>query len=469
MTTTIVFEITEIYLKMAFRLNTAGDQGLKVIVKPVSGLDRKQVIQLVQDSVRELRVKTGPVVLCLSRNQVTVRNLQLPSENKQEIEQMVDLAVGRNGPYKKEEVIYSYRLLGKNEMGYARVIAAVVHRDVVERLAGIIEAAGFFVEDIILSSYGIAGYITHHKLETIPAGERVLCLDIDSAYSDLLVLENQEVISSRSIPLDSSQLLQEIGVRKLTGEIRQSLVIFNNEQNARRPTAMYISGAGAGLADLCQSVEKELDIPVHAVIPECQTDKTFSQMVSVIAVLELVSRQLTDDQMSFTLPEIQIRKSLREKSKDILVFGMLMVFLLSAVCAFFYARIYHQEKYLEKLKTHNQQYASSVDTLAEKARQIEFVRTQLADRKKPLFLVGRLSQILPSSIAIKFLSLDKSDKVTLRGEAQELSDVFKFVGSLEKEDDLKNLQTKSTRKRKTAAKEVTDFELLFSLDPEGKN
>ncbi|HNV23588.1 MAG TPA: PilN domain-containing protein, partial [Candidatus Omnitrophota bacterium] len=77
--------------------------------------------------------------------------------------------------------------------------------------------------------------------------------------------------------------------------------------------------------------------------------------------------------------------------------------------------------------------------------------------------LNRLFKIMPKETAIKSVSLDKDKKIVLRGEARELSDVFKFVGELEKASYITDVRTKSTRRRKVQDKEITDFELSFVL------
>jgi len=81
----------------------------------------------------------------------------------------------------------------------------------------------------------------------------------------------------------------------------------------------------------------------------------------------------------------------------------------------------------------------------------------------PFVFLGYLQKMLPDEISVKYVNVDEEHKVVLKGEAQELSEIFKFVGVLEKNSFFKDVKTKSTRKRKVQDKEITDFELFFSL------
>jgi Tfp pilus assembly protein PilN len=91
------------------------------------------------------------------------------------------------------------------------------------------------------------------------------------------------------------------------------------------------------------------------------------------------------------------------------------------------------------------------------------IKDCLYTRKIPLAIISQLQKAIPQEIAINMLGLDEKDAITLRGQAFQLSDVFKFVTSLEKAGVFKDIQTKYTRKRKLKDREITDFELSFQL------
>jgi Tfp pilus assembly protein PilN len=69
----------------------------------------------------------------------------------------------------------------------------------------------------------------------------------------------------------------------------------------------------------------------------------------------------------------------------------------------------------------------------------------------------------PENISISSITIDEQDKVSIRGQAMQLSDVFKFISALEQVNYFKSVETKSTRKKKVKDKDLTDFELTFQL------
>ena len=113
---TVVVEISERWLKLIAG-RPAARQAVHGAAKPIQGLSDEQITQALGSMLQELKLKVRQVTMCLPRNLVTVRNLHLPSQKPAEIAQMIDLNIVRMVPYRKEEVVSSYRLLGVDDIG----------------------------------------------------------------------------------------------------------------------------------------------------------------------------------------------------------------------------------------------------------------------------------------------------------------------------------------------------------------
>jgi hypothetical protein len=129
----------------------------------------------------------------------------------------------------------------------------------------------------------------------------------------------------------------------------------------------------------------------------------------------------------------------------------------------FLGKIQIRQSYLSKLNQHYNDAEKELKEPLEKLSKIEFVKTYLAKRRLPLIIVTQLQKITPEEVVINTLTIDEHGKVTLRGEALQLSDVFKFTNTLEKIEYFKDIQTKSTRKKKVKDRDLTEFELSFTF------
>lgn len=463
-----VFELNEQYLKLV----RAKSQGRNVKladckIEQVKLLNDEQISHLAREVVHKIKLKAKTTAVCLPRNFVTVRNLHLPFQEPKEITQMIDLHIGRLVPYKKEETVFGYQILGKDEAGYTKVILAIAHVTAIRRQVKILEGAGLFVDKISLSSYGIWQWVLVNCRAEINVSDLYLLLDVDSTFTDFIIFSQEHLMFSRSINVGSEDIRENeaSGITKLIGEVKQSLIIFYNEEINKKPVKIFIGGA-KNIGNLAGAVEDDQGIPVKEVVRPAfggidEIDKNFPENVSLTGVAELALGR-ADKRIYFTLPEIQIRRSLREKTRDLVILGSFTIYFLTVICAIILGNIYNQQDYLKQLGMRSDIIDKEFSGLSEQLNKIDFVKRYLYEHRLPLFVIYQLQNAIPQEILVNFIKLDDR-KVILRGEALQLSDIFKLLTSLEQSKYFKSVQTKYTRKKKLKDREVTDFEIDFNL------
>jgi len=74
-----------------------------------------------------------------------------------------------------------------------------------------------------------------------------------------------------------------------------------------------------------------------------------------------------------------------------------------------------------------------------------------------------LQRVTPSGISISNIDINSKGEVILRGQAAQMSEVFKFISTLEKVEYFKEVKSRQTRKKKVKNKDTTEFELFFTL------
>ena len=466
----IAIEISEKYLK----INAAHLAGTRMkvsncVVERISALSGEQITALLVSIFTKFKIKPRSLTLSVSRNAVTVRNLHLPSQNKQEITQMIDLNVARMVPYKREEILFNYRLLGIDEMGYSKVILAIVKRDLIRRQIKIVEDAGYPVDQISLSTYGVADWCYDSCRSDMSQNEIYLLLDIDSSFSDFIIFSYNNLLFSRSINVGAESISsdKENGTIKILGEVKQSLIMFYNEELNKKPAAVFISGADIN-PEIARVFESELGFPVRMLAQSCPKEclkdmaPGLGKEVSLTAVAEFSCRE-SDKHINFVLPEMQIRKSLREKTRDIIIIGSLCIYVFTVVCISFLGKIQNQLHYLSKVKSRCSAIEAEFGDKLDYLSKIQSVKKFLGDRDTAMFVVANLQKNLPQEISLNSISIDEEGKVVLRGNAVQLADVYKFSGVLEKVEHFKDIQEKSTRKKRVKDKDLTEFELVFKV------
>ena len=184
--------------------------------------------------------------------------------------------------------------------------------------------------------------------------------------------------------------------------------------------------------------------------------------VSISAVLGLAldtSRQ----RINFVLPEVQIRKTLKERSRDLILLGSLLMFILALSGGIFLAKVSNRTGYLKLLDQRFGEIRKNVEELDSMAKKIRIIRERLNTRILSLDYLYQIHKLIPAEITLKMITLEADDKTTLRGQAQTMSDAFKFIDILKNSAYFKDIQTKYTSKKRVAERDVSEFEIICPM------
>ncbi|MCX5665552.1 MAG: pilus assembly protein PilM [Candidatus Omnitrophica bacterium] len=465
-------EIGDRYLKMAASKPSKESPGsFQLAAKPIQGLKDEDVSKAIKELIEKSAVKTGTVVISLPRNLVTMRNLHLPSHDPEEISQMIDLHISRIVPYKKEEISFDHLSLRTDSLGYTAEVLAIVHKDVLKRYQGIVENAGLDIDGIFLSTYGVWQWTVDKFKSEINDQDLYLLLDIDSTYTDFIIFNKDNILFSRTLAFELKDVIPNSETNKLMGEIKQSLLIFHkNESINKKPLAIFVSGSYDD--NIMDAIRREFTIPVNMVpAPATQASRIKDTVLPKEASMTAVTEFISDDKgekLSFALPEMLIRRSLKEKTRELTILGTTLIYLFAAIMAFFWGRQYNQQFYLKRLVNRNTLIERDVGSLLGQYKRMSFVKDFLYRRSVPMLLIDELGKMTPPEIVLNYIAIENNEAVTIRGQGLKLSDVFKFVTTLENSKYFKDVSTKSTRTKKVKERDVTDFEINFAISL-GKN
>jgi hypothetical protein len=427
------------------------------VVEPIPSFTDDQIIQTMGNLLKQSKWKPETVSLCLPRSVVTTRNLHLPSHDRQEVAQMIELQISSLVPYRKEETVYTHHFIGKDKRGYTQEFVVMVHSDVLRRQVRLVERAGLSLEKITLSSYGSWLWILHQRRSQINATEVYLLLDMDSAYTDCILFSADHLLLTHGIAIGAEALTDSSAGSRLLGDVQQSLLIFQKTELDTKPKSLFLCGAVTS-AQFHTVIENTLGLPVQFV-PSPFFEKP---LVSLCAVSALVGQDRRE-KVSFNLPEMQIRKSLKERARELTVLGSLLIYLFVVTLAFLWIRAYCYQSYLNQLTHQVKRLEEEVGSLIMQSKQLEIAKGVLISRGLLFSILYELQKNTPREIALQWIEMDPSKRITVRGQSVQLSDVFRFVTILDESEFFKEVQTKYTRTKQAGDKEVTDFELNFYL------
>ncbi len=475
MNTMLVLEIGNPWLKLAVFRSAFGAFYLKgAATIDIVNASEDAIAQSVAEFLKDLKVrKPQAIIVSFSRNAVTLRNLRIPSASPAEIDDMIKLHVGRQVPYAKEEIVNGYRVIGKDTMGYSKVMLAIVHRESIRKIFRILEKANLYTERIELSSDGVLSWLAKAgKSQELKGQEAFIILDVDSAFTDFVVSTFENILFSRVIASGSDQLADEAKWPKFLGEMKQTLVISQGEEILQKPSKVYLGGAVGKLKGLAQKIEIEFNLPVEVVEPLAGMPAAKEMLRRPVDLLEHVSfspllglgLDAGKKKINFVLPEAQIRRQLKERSRDMILFASLLMYLLLIICGLFLEKMRNKQAYLDLLKASYGETEAQSEELHQKVERVKRIKAKLDTKASAINHLYEVAKLLPSEIVIININFAKDEKLTIKGRAQEMSDVFKFITTLESSLFFKDVQTRYTTRKKISGRDINEFELVCLLE-----
>ncbi len=446
---------------------TAGGNQFSCFARPTGVLNDEQITREIVDFLKREKAKAKSAVLCLPRNLVTVRNLYLPTQDQKEIAQMVELHLSRVVPHKKEEIFFSHFFSGINQEGYARVMLAIVQKTFLRKQVKVLESAGLSIERIGLSSYCGWQWAVKNCQAKINNQDLYLLLEVDDNFSDFIIFSRQNILFTCVISIGAAGMKadSENSKNKFLGEIKQSIVVFSNEEAHRKPSRVFVSGAGFA-SGVVGEIESGLGLPVELVLPPYDTEdhktKEAFNLISMNSLAGSSSKNFSET-LNFILPEMEIRKSVRDRMKELIIMGALFLYVLTVICMIFLGNLQNRQMYLNHLRQQYQHIAQDASGLSRQQEKLDFIMQELKNRQIPLLVLYQLNRIIPKEANLNFINIDRNNNITLRGQSLDLSDVFKFISEMERTVYFKDIQTKYTRKKRWRNKEVTEFELTLKV------
>ncbi|MEI9476842.1 MAG: pilus assembly protein PilM [Deltaproteobacteria bacterium] len=432
---------------------------------------KDSIATAIADSFRLLKLNKQHVVACIPRHLVTVRMLELPATDPKEISDMIDLQVGKQTPYAKEEIVFAHKIIETGSSGYTKVMLAIVARNIVsERMEALVKA-GLIVKRVVISSEGVyhwfrGAYLANMKLKSSQA---VILVDVDSNYSDFIVIRNEKMVFTRNILIGANHLVQETaGWReKFLEEIKRSLERCQGAEKNMEIVKACLSGSGPNIQGLDVALSGALEIRVENADSlkdfhsQSIVESSGDENPKLVSMTQLLGVTLDDKEpyMDLTPNEQKVQNVMEHKTKQLTVMGILVVAIVTAVSFLCLTNVHTKNAYLTKLKKTISKIAEEAEGIDKMRAVIDRVEQRLDSRGSSLECINEIYRITPKEISLTDIDIDEKQMVVLRGHGFSMSDVFKYVKMLEESGMFENVKTSYTRVKNDKDAKFSEFEI----------
>lgn len=414
------------------------------------------------------KIDFDELIIVLSRNQVTMRNLELPSVDPGEIRDIINIQAGKQTPFPREDLIADFEILGSSRQRYTKVLLAIAQKSVVnghlDGLSGRREA----VRKIVLGSECLANWypFIYPKIRD----ETFAIIYFDVLFSDFCVISKGKLLFTMLLDLDVRNLSEEGWSKKFEDEIGSALksykegnigpvfnkVVFmesNRFVDASRGIlsekfSLQVSGpfAASGAIKLSKQADELLR-------QEEKEGILFSKMIGLM---------LDPDRpaLDFSPLDMKMERRERARKKKFAVTATLLAAIFFVGLMIFLEGVYSKTLILKRMDAQLKRLEQETSGIQKESARIELIKKRLDAKNSAIEVLVELYKNAPPGAYLTAIVYDESGTVSLRGTSTVISDVYKYVKALKASPIFSDVKAKYVTKRK----DLSDFEIICQLN-----
>ena len=436
-----------------------------------------EICLFLTECMTQLGITTKDVLCVLPSPMFISKNVDMPSNDREEISKIVDLQAGRYTPYSRDEISIDYICMDSAGQHYTNVLLFIVNRKVVDRCYRIADRLGLNIERMVIAPEALSAFFDAID-ETKSELSAVAGIHITEEYSDLTVVDNNQMVFVRSISIGASHFRKnrEQAEQEFVSELSKSIVAYQ-DQGVGKPIKSIVF---AGLLEELGFLETMLKASVlNTQIPDLEVklvqypqlfqaaENAFSSAGtdSASTFFDVAGALVARESMKIDLipKEMKMKRQVREGGREIITLGILIMSCLILASTYLAVKVYLRSEVIHKLESLEAGSANDARVLERASTKTRVVRNLLKNRGKGLYVFERVTSLVGNDIYLNSFSYDHEGPLLLAGTANSMSRVYAFVTDLEESNYFSSVKTKSTKSRKVGQSDVADFEIECEL------
>ena len=463
--TTGILEIGKTYLKLALvEDNFDKDRLITKLVKQDSAGNEAIARILERESFDDL-------VIVLPRNQVTVRNLELPTTDPQEIKDIISIQAGKQTPFSRDEIIADFKIIGLTRQHYTKVLLAIVQKSIINSYLNNFADKKETIQKIILGSECLANWYSIIKRRI--KDETFAILDIDDDFSDFCVLSKGRLLFTKLLHFSRRDLSKRAWQKAFLEEIELSLNTCRKENIGPAFNKIAFMGVNKFNEDIKNILAKKLSLRPLGPFEDVEGVSISTEAKAVlneerekgVSFSKLIGLALNPDRplMTFLSQGLKQARVKRIKRKELTLAGILILLVGILGAGVFLEKIYAKTLLLKRLNTQLIRLEKETSGLKKENLKINLIRSRVNASNSAIEVLRQIHKVAPQEIYLAAITFEEGKTLSLRGTSESMSEVFKFVKTLEELPIFKDVKTKYVTKRKIEGKDLTDFEITCPL------
>jgi Tfp pilus assembly PilM family ATPase/Tfp pilus assembly protein PilN len=411
-------------------------------------------------------------VLIIPRRSVILKQVSLPSHDKDELSRMLDLQIASLVPYSREDIIFDFYELDKDAAGYTKILLVAVHKNIVTRYVSILNNAGFEPTKIIVSSFGVLEWVSYEGMQKEEQPAPIAFIHLDYKHSEICFCYNKNLMFSRHINLGVIDL-----EKNFNGFIEQIGLTFGAYRKSHMGADVSRVIILSDMPSVGESIKNTLKnyynftVDIFPVSKKFLIDKGFDfsslredEGISILpAAGSLISGLLHT--VNLMPLELEDKQRWQARKQKIMQFVSLFLIVILLAAGALWINVYEEIMQLNVLKTKVADARQNVDLTQKSNQLMDFIREEVQERVFIADVIEELHILAPEEITFQSVFFNYMQGVTIQGLADNDSRVNKFQSQLMESPLFKDVTLQYATRRKRFKEEYTDFKMTFQLRP----
>jgi hypothetical protein len=213
--------------------------------------DAEELGRLLRQRLKEAGIAAAPVLACIGRDRVVVKEVRYPAVPDAEEPAIVRFQALKELTEPPDEVVIDYAPLGDSD-GERRALVLSVRRELLAAYQKLCQAAGLKLAGLTPRPFGLAAAAA---APVVPADVPAALVAAGEGWAEFCIVRGGTLLLARPLTPGSG----------LAAEVRRNLSVFAGQQPAQRVDAVYV--AGTDNSALTRRLSETLELQVHAFDP----------------------------------------------------------------------------------------------------------------------------------------------------------------------------------------------------------
>jgi hypothetical protein len=234
---------------------------------PVTAAEAAAVGARLKDRLKEAKIPSAPVLACLGRERIIVKDIRYPQVPEHEEPAVVRFQALKELTGAADEVVLDYTPVGEGGHGERRALVLIAKRALVSAYQELCQEAGLKLAGVTPRPFGLAACVEKLAGTSVltpapePADGVVGTLAVADGWAEFCVSRGSTLLLARSLAPGPN----------LAAEVRRSLAVYAGQGSGQPVRALYVSGAGDNAA-LRERLHNLTELPVHLLDPFTGSD-----------------------------------------------------------------------------------------------------------------------------------------------------------------------------------------------------